>query len=78
MANVYRNVNGSSYLMPRYWHAHNEEDQATLDELVIRACDTSIPDAEAVKGIADFIVAQAEADGVEFECAYFADRKSVV
>ena len=72
MANVYRNVNGSSYLMPRYWHAHNEEDQATLDELVIRACDTSIPDAEAVKGIADFIVAQAEADGVEFECAYFA------
>lgn len=72
MANVYRNVNGSSYLMPKYWHAQNEEDQATLDELVIRACDTSIPDAEAVKGIADFIVAQAEADGVEFECAYFA------
>lgn len=72
MANVYRNVNGSSYLMPRYWHAQSEEDQATLDELVIRACDTNIPDAEAVKGIADFIVAQAEADGVEFECAYFA------
>lgn len=72
MANVYRNVNGSSYLVPRYWHAQSEEDQATLDELVNRACDTSIPDAEAVKGIADYIVAQAEADGVEFECAYFA------
>ena len=39
---------------------------------MIRACDTSIPDAEAVKGLADFIVAQAEADGVEFDCAYFA------
>lgn len=72
MANVFKNVSGSSYLMTKYWHAQTEEGQATLDELVVRACDTSLPDAEAVKGLADFIVAQAEVEGVEFECAYFA------
>lgn len=72
MANTFKNVNGSSYLKPEFWKAQNEEDQEVLNELVIRACDTSIPDAEAVKGLADFIVAQAEADGVEFDCAYFA------
>lgn len=71
MANTYKNVNGSSYLKPEFWKAQSEEDQEVLNELVIRACDTSIPDAEAVKGLADFIVAQAEADGVEFDCAYF-------
>ena len=69
MANVCKNVNGSSYLKPEFWKAQNKEDQATLDELVTRARDTSIPDAEAVRGLADFIVAQAEADGIEFECA---------
>lgn len=72
MANTFKNVNGSSYLKPEFWKAQNKEDQATLDELVTRARDTSIPDAEAVRGLADFIVAQAEADGIEFECAYFA------
>lgn len=72
MANTFKNVNGSSYLKPEFWKAQNEEDQEVLNELVVRACDTSIPDAEAIKGLADFIVAQAEADGVEFECAYFA------
>lgn len=72
MANVCKNVNGSSYLKTEFWHARNPEDQETLDELVTRARDTSIPDAEAVRGLADFIVTQAEADGIEFECAYFA------
>lgn len=72
MANTFKNVNGSSYLKPEFWKAQNKEDQATLDELVTRARDTSIPDAEAVRGLADLIVAQAEADGIEFECAYFA------
>lgn len=72
MANVHKNVTGSSYLKTEFWTAQNPDDQELLDELVRKARDASIPDAEAIKGLGDFIVAQAEADGVEFECAYFA------
>lgn len=72
MANTQKNVTGSSYLTTQFWEAHNPEEQEHLNELVRRARDTSLPDVEAIKGLADYIVAQAESDGVEFECAYFA------